>query len=126
MLEAGVLLDLNGKPIHWHLPLNRSMAALPDSKDLWHVIWESRENISGFAHSHPGYGNTGPSWTDITTFKAIENGLGKKLDWWITSGDQMILVRYTGPEKYDYSQLNVAWTPDWCYKLRELSGYYKE
>lgn len=125
MMEAGVLLDLKGEAIYWHMPHNRSMGALPDSVDLWNIIWTNRDNISGFAHSHPGYGNTGPSWTDLTTFAAIESGLGKRLDWWITSGNRMILCRYCGPGEHDYSVVPITMCPDWVSHLREVSGYYR-
>jgi hypothetical protein len=125
MMEAGVLLDLKGEAIYWHTPHNRSVAALPDSVDLWNIIWSNRENVSGFAHSHPGYGSTGPSWTDLTTFEAVESGLGKRLDWWITSGNRMFLCRYCGPDKHDYSVVQVTMCPDWVGHLREISGYYR-
>ena len=123
MIEAGVLLDINGEALHWHMPPNRSGGALPDSVDLWSVIWENRDIISGFAHSHPGYGRTGPSHTDLTTFAAVEAGLGKRLDWWITSGDSMILLRWTGPGRLHYNQLDVAMEPDWVRELRRISTY---
>jgi len=122
-MEAGVLLDKKGEVLYWHLPNNRSGGALPDSVDLWSVFWENRNNISGFAHSHPGFGRTGPSHTDITTFNAVESGLGIKLDWWITSGDSMVLVRYNGPGRLDYHRMDVTMEPDWVIQLRALSGY---
>ena len=89
MKEVGVLIDLEGQPIYWHLPEDRSSGALPDSRNLWDVIWENRDKVSGFAHTHPGYGKPGPSYTDITTFAAIETGLGRRLHWWIATGDQL-------------------------------------
>lgn len=123
MIESGVVLDKSGNALHWHLPNNRSGGALPDSVDLWEIFWNNRENISGFAHTHPGYGNTGPSYTDVTTFSAVERGLGKKLDWWIASGDNMVLVRWSGPDALDYSITSVTMEPDWVHKLRENSNY---
>lgn len=123
MKEAGVILDLAGNPIYWHLPNDRSGGALPDSQELWKVFWENRDNISGFAHSHPGFGPTGPSLTDLTTFSAIRQGLGKKLDWWIVNGNNMILVRWTGPDKLDYTQLDVCMNPLWAEELRQHSNY---
>ena len=124
MMEAGVLLDERGEALYWHLPNNRSGGALPDSQDLWSVIWENREIISGFAHSHPGFGQTGPSYTDITTFAAIEAGLGKRLDWWITSGDSMVLVRWhPGQHAQEYITVAVRVQPQWVLDLREISTY---
>ena len=83
MLEAGVLIDLDGNVLFEHTPQGRSVAYLPDSQDLWSAIWESRDRVRGFAHSHPRGGSPTPSHTDVTTFHAIELGLGKKLDWWV-------------------------------------------
>lgn len=126
MMEAGVALNRIGEAFYWHLPVGRYCGAIPDSKDLWSVFWKHRESLSGFAHSHPGFGRTGPSQTDITTFAAVEAGLGKRLDWWITSGDSMILVRWSGPGRLDYSQLDVTMEPDWVRRLREASAYTNE
>jgi len=123
MMEAGVVLDLTGEPLFWHTPRDRSVGALPDSVDLWSIFWENRYNISGFAHSHPGYGMTGPSMTDLTTFAAVESGLGKRLDWWITSGNSMVLVRWSGPERLDYTTVEVTQQPQWVEDLREISTY---
>lgn len=121
-IEAGVLLDLNGVPIHWHLPPNRTVVALPDSPDLWAVIWGNREDLSGFAHSHPGSGVPGPSYTDITTFAAVEAGLGKRLDWWILSSDAGCLVRWMGPGRLDYKMVPINQTMPWGPRLRQLSN----
>jgi len=123
MMEAGVVLDEFGDALYWHLPKERSCGALPDSVDLWSIFWENRENLSGFAHSHPGFGKTGPSHTDITTFAAVEAGLGKRLDWWITSGDSMVLVRWKGPGRLDYHRVDVTMEPNWLRTLRQVSTY---
>jgi len=86
-IETGVVLNLHGEPIYWHVPAERSFAFLPDSRDLWDVLWSRRDEVGGFAHTHPGEGMPAPSSTDVTTFGAIESGLGKCLDWWILSSD---------------------------------------
>jgi hypothetical protein len=91
MKEAAVLLDLDGQPFYWHMPNDRSGGAIPDSRPLWDVIWENRARLRGIAHTHPGYGKLGPSREDITTFDAIERGLGRHLEWWISSGDSLVL-----------------------------------
>lgn len=124
-IEAGVVIALDGSVIHWHLPPNRSVGFLPDSRPLWDVLWDNRERLAGFAHSHPGGGHPGPSWEDITTFAAIESGLGRRLEWWITSSDQMISIHWIGPGKHDYAGTdvdNLHWVP----KLKELSGMIDE
>lgn len=130
-IETGVLINKYGEPIHWHLPPGRNVGYLPDSRDLWEVIWENRDNLLGFAHSHPGSGETGPSWEDITTFSAVERALGCRLTWWITSFDQLALVVWKGPDKHDYEVVQIPqvlerthlW-PTWLERLRDLS--YKE
>lgn len=122
-IEAGVLVDLEGKTLFWHLPMDRSGGYLPDSRDLWTVIWENRANILGFAHSHPGSGETGPSMEDLTTFAAIEAALGRRLVWWITSADQLIELHWAGPEKLAYWQGPSVSDPEWLPELRKHSYY---
>lgn len=122
-MEAGVLLDLQGAATYWHLPPGRTAGGLPDSQELWDVLWANRENVSGFAHSHPGSGTPGPSYTDVTTFAAVEAGLGRRLDWWITTSDSVAMFRWIGPHRLDYAPVGVdgadaAWVPE----LRRVSG----
>lgn len=102
MREAGVLVGNDDKPIYWHEPVNRTVASLPDSPSLWSLIWENRSNVKGFAHSHPGGGVPGPSHEDVTSFSAIELGLGRRLVWWIISEDDVIELKWQGPGPYDY------------------------
>lgn len=128
MREAGVIIDKNGKAIHWHVPGDRTVVALPDSRSLWDILWEHRENVLGFAHSHPGEGIPGPSYTDVTTFSAIEAGLGRRLAWWIASSNALVLVRWLGPSPLTYGQVGVVISPepDWVTELRRLSEVRKE
>jgi hypothetical protein len=122
MKEAGVVLDHCGQPIYWHSPPDRTVAYLPDSRLLWDVIWENRKEISGIAHSHPGGGQPGPSYEDVTTFAAVEAALGKRLDWWITSSDAVSLVLWQGPDRLTYRATSVPVEPGWVGQLRELSN----
>lgn len=131
-MEAGVLLDRKGEPLYWHLPRTRTVVSLPESPELWDVMWANRENISGFAHSHPGSGMPGPSYTDVTTFAALELGLGVRLDWWITSSDSFALIRWRGPDRLGYAphpiifgspeQPLLVGEPPWIAELRRHSG----
>lgn len=121
-LEAGVVLDLQGHPIHWHTPMDRTGGSLPDSRDLWDVFWENRGTISGFAHSHPS-GMAGPSQTDVTTFAAVEAALGRRLDWWIITPDHMTLTRWAGRKRLAYKTVAVTQRPEWFGKLLKLSNY---
>lgn len=123
MIEAGVVLDKSGNPLFWHLPEGRTSGSLPDSQTLWQVLWEAfkADTLLGFAHSHPGFGVPGPSYSDVTTFAAIEAALGKRLDWWITSADHVILLRWSGLDKLSYRATIVTEEPSWLIELRRLS-----
>jgi len=128
MLEAGVVLDHNNVPIYWHSPEMRTGGSLPDSRGLWDVLWENRGVVAGFAHTHPGSGLPGPSYTDVTTFAAVEAGLGRRLNWWILSSDDLVLLRWKGPDRLSYGPLVVAYgsiprEPEWVALLRGLSNY---
>lgn len=123
MRESGVLLDVHGNPLFWHNPIGRSGAALPDSRGLWEIMWENRDIIAGFAHSHPGSGLPGPSHEDVTTFAAIEAALGRKLDWWIITADNCCFVRWVGPDRLSYRALPVRQNMPWADRLRHFSGY---
>jgi proteasome lid subunit RPN8/RPN11 len=127
MMEVAVVVGLDGQPIHWHLPPGRSAVYIPDTRDLWEVLWENRENLAGVAHSHPGSGRTGPSMTDLTTFDAVERGLGKRLAWWITTSDHMIELKWRGPDPLDFVGWEVRFpnkarsTRNWTDELRRLT-----
>lgn len=122
MIEAGVVI-VTGDPVFWHLPEGRTGGSLPDSQKLWEVFWEHRKVPDlGFAHSHPGSGVPGPSWEDVTTFSGVELGLGRRLDWWITSSDRVILLGWEGPDKYKYNTSLVE-EPSWATQLREYSNF---
>jgi hypothetical protein len=121
VIEAGVVVDLEGEALFWHLPPGRSAGALPDSRELWDVIWENRQRIAGIAHSHPGSGVPAPSYEDVTTFSAVDLALGRRLDWWITSTDHVVLLRWHGPGPYDYAAERLDSDPRWVAELRRLS-----
>jgi len=121
MMEAGAVIGTSGQVIFWHTPNDRHGGALPDSRQLWDVLWENRHTIQGFAHSHPGGGVPGPSYEDVTTFAAVEAALGRRLVWWITSSDCTSLVHWCGPDKLSYSGVQLHPEPSWIGKLRELS-----
>jgi hypothetical protein len=123
MIEAGVVIDKCGWPAYWHLPEGRNAGGLPDSRTLWEVIWDAfqADTLLGFAHSHPGSGVPGPSYSDVTTFAAVEAALGRRLDWWITSSDHVVLLRWAGPDKLSYRSTIVTEAPSWVAELRRLS-----
>jgi len=129
-MEAGVLVlktngslgnSSEGTSLYWHLPQGRTAGSLPDSRDLWDLFWENRAAIRGFAHSHPGGGVPGPSYTDVTTFAAIESALGLRIDWWITSDDHVVVCQWVGPDKLTYGVTKLDVEPHWADALRKLS-----
>jgi hypothetical protein len=81
MIEAAAVFDLNFNEVYGHYPNGRTDSWIPDSRDLWEFIWKHRAEVGGVAHTHPWDGEAYPSQTDITTFAAIETGLGKRLLW---------------------------------------------
>lgn len=121
MREVGVVVDREGQAIFWHVPAGRTAVTLPDSRSLWQVLWDNKDRVAGFAHTHPGSGVPGPSWEDVTTFSAIERGLGVRLDWWIATTNGFVVVRWEGPELYDYRTSPCDAEPEWLERLRELS-----
>ena len=144
-LEAAVLIDLDFKPIYWHLPQGRSSTYIPDSRSFWDVIWENRENLLVIAHTHPGKGRLMPSSEDISTFRAVEAGLGQRLRWWIANADNLMelvsskMLGWDGPDKYVYTDylhpelgsvpqlyapmhLGLKEHPEWLHELRKVSS----
>ncbi len=123
MIEAGVVLDKAGMPTYWHTPEGSDGGSLPDSYKLWNFLWYNRDDVSGFAHSHPGDLRPVPSDTDITTFAAIEAGLGRRLDWWIITQHYVTLVQWWDADKrYRYWDIKTDAFP-WVSRLRELSKF---
>jgi proteasome lid subunit RPN8/RPN11 len=129
MFEAGVVVGQNETVLAWHVPSGRSSGFLPDSADLWTTLWNDREHLVGFAHTHPGSGVPAPSSIDLTTFAAIEKGLGRRLEWWIASSDRLISVTMTGmmgssraaDGTYAFSVCEVLKEPSWLAELRQRS-----
>jgi hypothetical protein len=122
-LEAAVVLSPSGEVLHWHFPPGRTVAGLPDSSDLWIVLWRERARLGGVAHTHPGRGIPSPSHEDVTTFAACEAALGSRLDWWIATEDSLVLYRWVGPGRLDYrpSLPRREQGLGWLEELRELS-----
>lgn len=129
MLETGLIVGHHDEPLYWHVPNDRTVVSLPDSETLWGKLWAHFKygSLKGFAHSHPGSGIPSPSHTDVTTFAAIESGLGTTLDWWITSRDHVVLLRRVPPGSHNTPGFQHAYfstvieAPPWTEKLRRLS-----
>jgi len=120
-IETAVVFDYDMNPIFWHLPIGRTAGSIPDTRTLWEVLMENRDDVFGIAHSHPGTGYPCPSWTDITTFSACELGLGKKLLWPIISENRLSMFMWNGPDKYSYQEVFVDQELHWIEKLKEYS-----
>jgi len=137
MIEAGVVIGDAGDPLFWHLPEGRTSGSIPDTRVLWDVLWDNRDVVRGFAHSHPGSGPPAPSHTDLGTFVAIEQALGKRLTWWITSSNRLLELRqvdepcppwgvhsYTTRSGVEHRYLGTVIMPEmsWAEDLRKLSA----
>ena len=120
MREAAAVI-LNRGDVLWHLPEHRSAHALPDSQELWATLWNYRDRLLGVAHSHPGRGRPSPSQEDLSTFSAVERGLGRRLRWWITSADVLIELKWMGPEALLYRSEITVDAPEWLEALRAFS-----
>lgn len=128
MREAAAVIGDGGKILYWHLPDDRSSVHLPDDvgnthgQKLWDFIVSNLSSIEGIAHSHPGDGTPYPSYTDITTFIAVEKALGR-IDWWIISSDSTTQVNWKGPKPEHYECKSLNTEPSWVTLLRQKSEY---
>lgn len=123
-IEVAVVLDRERQPLYWHAPAGATGVALPDSRDLWQVLWAERDRLCGVAHSHPGRGEPWPSTEDLSTFAACEAGLGRRLEWWIATGDRVRCFAWRGPARYDYQgrePICAEETAGWLDALRDRS-----
>jgi len=96
MIETAMVFDLHGDVLHWHEPPGRSGSYIPDSKDLWDVLWKNRRLLGGVAHVHPWRGSAWPSDMDTSTFKAVEDGLGRRLLWPIVTFTELSYWGWVG------------------------------
>lgn len=124
-MEAAVVLDRDWHPIHFHAPAGRTGGSLPDSRDLWSVLWEHRARLLGVAHSHPGGGVPSPSFTDVTTFSAVERALGVRLVWPIVTIDAVRAFTWRGSDSLSYGEWGTEITSNmrqsWMDELLRLS-----
>lgn len=122
VIETAIVIDRDDLPVHWHLPPGRTAVAIPDSRELWNVLWKHRETLGGIAHTHPGGGIPVPSKEDLTTFAACEAGLGRRLRWWIVTRDNTRCYAWSGPGRLEYDTCRDSdEVPDWVDELRAES-----
>lgn len=108
VFETALVFDKEGKTLAWHEPAGRHGAALPDSRDLWKFLEQNVAVLGGVAHTHPWDGDAWFSGTDVTTWSAIERGLGVKLIWPVVTFTQVKNYVWVGPGKLDYGFSPVA------------------
>ena len=126
-METGLVFNKFGQPIFWHVPLDRTVASLPDSRQLWDILWTNREDLGGVAHTHPWHCAAAPSSTDVTTFAALEAGLGQRLVWPVVTFSEVGYFRWVGPGRLDYGEVQgrrFRIRRVHLLKLRELSGQH--
>jgi len=121
--EAAVVLDRDERPIYWHRPEGCSAVAIPDSWELWEVLWNSREQLGGVAHVHPHVTGPAPSHEDVTTFAAVEAAIGRRLLWWIVTPHELACVEWSGNRlDYDIWVLSsLCEEPAWVRELRRFA-----
>lgn len=124
MIESALVFDNQGQILHFHLPHGRTGNYIPDSSDLWGVMWKHRKTLGGVAHTHPWAGPSRPSQTDVTTFAACELGLGERLVWPIVTFTHILPYVWVGPGKLDYEirQGIPPYRVEGINRLRELSS----
>ncbi len=103
MIEVALVFDRRGRALHWHLPPGSTPASIPDSRDLWEVLWQHRHHLGGVAHTHPWAGRPEPSDIDLTTWSACERALGARLVWPIVTFTEEACFVWTGPGELDYA-----------------------
>ena len=121
MIESAMVFDDRGEVIAYHTPPGCTSGSIPDTRSLWEILWEHRAHLGGVAHVHPWNGEPHPSTTDVTTFRAIENGLGKLLLWPVVTFDQVGVWVWDGPESGYIRETEWSIKIEGIEKLRELS-----
>lgn len=121
-VEAAAVVWRDGS-VTLHEPDGRSAASIPDTRSLWDLCFGGRDRLAGIAHTHPGSGYPSPSREDLTTFAAMEKGLGRRIRWWILSRDSSVLLERS-PKNPGYDVTDFL-TPDdepaWMEVLRAAS-----
>lgn len=117
MIEVAMVFDKEGRPIFWPSTGTETSGSIPDDRSLWDYIWENRERIGGVAHTHPWSGEAHPSHTDLTTYAAIEAGLGKRLCWPVVTMTEVRYFGYADPAQ-DYEE----YTPEFAVNEAWLHG----
>lgn len=126
MIEVAVVFDPLGRAIKWHGPDGSSGGSIPDSRELWDVLWKNRHHLGGVAHTHPWDGPGHPSHTDITTYQAVESGLGRWCVWPVVTmtevGYYVLDPQTREPVQWDNPFNHNPFWPDTVRELRRLTA----
>ena len=120
MIEVALVFAKDGSTLLWHDPSGRSSVYIPDSKELWDFLVANRDQIGGIAHTHPWEGEAWFSKTDVTTWSALERGLGIRWVWPVVTFTEVKNYKWIGPGKFDYG-LSDSCPPVDVIGLRERS-----
>lgn len=122
MIEVALVFGPKGKTMYWHDTPDASTSYIPDSRELWNFIWQNKDDITGIAHTHPHRGTPFPSHEDITTFEAMEQGIGKSFLWPIVSIDKGIIVGRINGSGWHQQTMSGDYLQD-VNELRQRSGF---
>lgn len=103
--ETALVFDVEGNTIAIHEPPCRTGSFIPDSFNLYEVLWGNRHRLGGVAHTHPWYGPAWYSEEDRTTFSAVDLALGKRLVWVVVTFSEAVYYKWHGPGRYDYEPI---------------------
>lgn len=121
-VEVAMVFNNKGETLYIHQPVGRTGISLPDSQDLWAILWENKDQLGGVAHTHPWYGDPWPSATDLTTWDALERGLGKLLLWpVVTLNTVAVFQRQSLDEQFNLISIKTVPYPIDVENLRKLS-----
>ncbi|HTW98138.1 MAG TPA: Mov34/MPN/PAD-1 family protein [Acidimicrobiales bacterium] len=113
LVEVCFLLGVGGALL-W-ADVGDDATSLGDSRARWEAVWAHRGELGEIVHSHPG-GSLRFSLEDESTMKAIDAGLGRRLDYGIVSPAGYLRRRGDGSES------RVTDEPWWTRLLRAASG----
>lgn len=120
--ECAALIGKDDEVLLWHKPQLSTATYIPDSASLWRSIWAHRDVITGVAHTHPCADAAWPSATDLSTFDALELGLGRKLTWWIVTLAEVVTVQRAEDLRQGWVvSASLTDIPRWVTALRTLS-----
>jgi len=100
-IEVALVFDKAGHTIDWHCPQGCTSGSIPDSHDHFMVMLANLDRLGGTVHVHPWHGVADPSYTDITTWSAMDRALGRRL-WAVATFTEVNFFRWIGPGKHDY------------------------